>query len=313
MRRGAGPPSPPGVALPAASTNGGRPGAVCTASGDAGRVGRLVFIIGFSFAERRGAGQAAERWSIMAASSANTGWRVISLSDTARRVAMASCTAVRDMPPRSKKWSCRLDPVDRHLEHLREGGRQHLLGGRGGRPGFVAVALGELGGDRPQRFRVDLAVRGERQALPVVVQRRDHVPGQRLGEAGRQHIRVDRAVGGVERHEVLAPVGPLRHDHGAVADAGHARQGVVDLPISIRKPRILTWLSRRPRNSSFPSGASGRSRRCGTAAGRAGADRCGRPAGCVPGRRRSRVPHTPRRTRSDRAPSGTGSRFSSTM
>ena len=55
--------------------------------------------------------------------------------------------------------------------------------------------------------------------------------------------------------------GDLAHDAGDLAvgigvdaDAGHPQQGVLDLADLDAEARILTWLSRRPRNSSLPSG-----------------------------------------------------------
>ena len=54
--------------------------------------------------------QPGRRWvrpSSSAARSARTGWRVTSLSDTARSRAIASFTADSEVPPQSKKWSCR--------------------------------------------------------------------------------------------------------------------------------------------------------------------------------------------------------------
>ena len=55
----------------------------------------------------------------------------------------------------------------------------------------------------------------------------------------------------------------------ASATAGCAVRAVSISPSSMRNPRIFTWWSARPRNSSLPSGAGGPGRRCGT---------CGCPA-----------------------------------
>ena len=59
--------------------------------------------------------------------------------------------------------------------------------------------------------------------------RRDHVLGQRLAQPVAQDVDLERRAAGVEGHQVLALVGPLGDHHGAVADAGHPQQGVLDL------------------------------------------------------------------------------------
>ena len=110
-------------------------------------------------------GRAARRRpSISAARSASTGWRVTSLSDTARSRAIASFTADSDVPPRSKKWSrrpiwsCGIPSTFAHAAASR-----CSVGVRGA----IVVVLDdvELGGERRQRLPVDLAVGGQRQAL----------------------------------------------------------------------------------------------------------------------------------------------------
>ena len=67
--------------------------------------------------------------------------------------------------------------------------------------------------------------------------------------------------------------GATRHDQ-SVTNAGCARSAASISPSSMRKPRILTWWSSRPRYSMLPSASrSGRGRRCDTAARRVAAER----------------------------------------
>src|SRR5438046_8080040 len=59
--------------------------------------------------------------------------------------------------------------------------------------------------------------------------RRDHVLGQRLTQPVPQDVGVEWPLAGVERHEVLAVVGPLGDHDCAVADTRHSQQCVLDL------------------------------------------------------------------------------------
>ena len=169
--------------------------------------------------------------SISAARSASTGWRVMSLSDTARSSATASFTADSDVPPRSKKWSRR--PIC-------STGTPSTVAHAAASRCSVGVA-GRLVRPRPRRRRARrpapvsaflsillLAVSGS--AVPPVERRRAPCSRAARRRAARAAASTgERPVGGVEGHQVLAPAGPLGDDHGAVAHTGHAQQGVLDL------------------------------------------------------------------------------------
>lgn len=79
------------------------------------------------------------------------------------------------------------DPLLRDAEHRRPRLRQAQLGvGAGGLPVRLrGVPLGALRGRRGQGLAVDLAVGGERQALPPVEGRGDHVGGQEAARCSR--------------------------------------------------------------------------------------------------------------------------------
>src|SRR5437870_13551917 len=66
------------------------------------------------------------------------------------------------------------DLVRRDAEYLRPHGREPLLALRP-RPLVVPLGGSELSGERRQRLPVGLAVAGERQRLPPMKGRRDHV------------------------------------------------------------------------------------------------------------------------------------------
>ena len=114
-------------------------------------------------------------------------------------------------------------------EHGGVGGRQPPLG-RGARRVSWLVDDLQLGGERRQRLRVDLAVRGERQLVPPVERHGHHVVRQRPAQPLPQHVDLDLPHARVEGHQVLAAVGPLGHHHRRVVDPRHPQQRVVDLP-----------------------------------------------------------------------------------
>ena len=190
-----------------------------------------------------------------AASSASTGWRVMSLSDTCGR------SRWRASPPsgtcRRSRRSCRADrcrrPARRAPSRTRPPASPRWRWRAAG-PASPSVAASSAA-IACSAF-VSILLFGVRGRLSRWWNSDGTMySGSFSARSAAEHVRSGSAVGGVERHEVLAPVRPLRHDHGGVADAGHRSSALSISPISIRKPRILTWLSRRPRNSSLPSGS----------------------------------------------------------
>src|SRR5207244_10720233 len=84
--------------------------------------------------------------------------------------------------------------------------------------------------ERCQRLPVGLAVARQRQTIPPMEGRRDHVFGQRLAEPVPQCVGLQWPLAGVEGHQVLAAVSPLGGDDDrALAETRHAQQCVLDL------------------------------------------------------------------------------------
>ena len=179
---------------------------------------------------------------------------VTSLRDTARSRVSASLTADSDVPPRSKKWSRRPICSCGMPSTFGQGGRQPPFGRGRGR--VVAVLDGaELGGQSRQGLLVDLAVGRQRQMLPPVKRRRHHVLRQRLSQPVPARHRCRVAAGWSRRppdacSDRPAPQPPPhRHEPPAPATSVFSIS-----PSSIRKPRIFSCESRRPKNSNLPSG-----------------------------------------------------------
>ena len=174
------------------------------------------------------------------------------------------------------------DLVVRHAEHLRPCGRQPPLGRRLWRG--ILRGRGELAGQTRQRRPVDLAVRGQRQGLAPVQGRGDHVLRQRLGQPVPQEPVAERPRTGVEADQLRARSAPSATIAAPSRTPGTRSRAFSTSPISIRNPRILTWLSWRPRKSRVPSGCQRpwspvRQIRC---PGRCGSAR--RPRRCARGR-----------------------------
>src|SRR5262249_4731307 len=74
-----------------------------------------------------------------------------------------------------------------------------------------------------------LAVVRQRQTFPPVEGRRDHVLGQRRAEPVPQRAGIQWLLAGIEGHQVLAAVGPLRNDDRGLADARCAPAWIFDL------------------------------------------------------------------------------------
>ncbi|BBJ46506.1 hypothetical protein SSPO_092240 [Streptomyces antimycoticus] len=141
-----------------------------------------------------------------------------------------------------------------HRQHLGPDAGQGLLGGgaRGDLAG-VAVRRGARGG---QRLPVDLAVRGEGKRVQHHIGGRHHMRRQHPGRRGA-HLRGLRRGPAAGRHHIgdqplLAGLVLPYGDHGR-AHPGWRANAASTSPSSMRKPRILTWWSARPRNSSSPS------------------------------------------------------------
>src|SRR5438046_10385950 len=58
--------------------------------------------------------------------------------------------------------------------------------------------------------------------------RRNHVLGQRLAKLVPQRVGIERPLGGVEGHQVLALVGSAGDHHCTFADAGQPQKGVLN-------------------------------------------------------------------------------------
>src|SRR5256884_3139489 len=59
--------------------------------------------------------------------------------------------------------------------------------------------------------------------------RRNHVLGQRLAKLVPQRVGIERPLGGVEGHQVLALIGSAGDHHCTFADAGHPQKCVLNL------------------------------------------------------------------------------------
>src|SRR5256886_438699 len=77
---------------------------------------------------------------------------------------------------------------------------------------------------------VDLTVVRQRQTVPPMKDRRDHVLRQRRTQPLPQRLGINWPLTGIEGHQVPAAAGPLRDDDRVLADAGHAQEGVFDIP-----------------------------------------------------------------------------------
>ena len=143
-------------------------------------------------------------------------------------VLQGHCTVQRD-----RQLQCRqrrtsqieemIPPADlalRYTEHFCPRGRQPLLCRR---TRHVVIVFGDIGlsGQRRQSLPVDLAVVRQRQRSAPMEGRRNHVLGQRITQCVPQRGGIERPLGGVERHEVFAAIGPFRDHDGSVA---HARR-----------------------------------------------------------------------------------------
>ena len=211
-------------------------------------------------------------------------------AERARGAATITCVASSEWPPSSKKSSCDADPLD-EPEHL--GARSpasSLLDRRARRHDAALLARAALRapaapGGRPCRS-ASAAARRARRTPPGTMYSGSRSPQERaqLAAGGAASPRAGTHVGDQARVARRRPRGrppPPR------APPGARRSAASISPSSMRKPRILTWWSMRPRNSSVAvrrAGAPGR--RCGRAArpalGRTGRGRSARrsaPAG----------------------------------
>ena len=200
-----------------------------------------------------------------------------------RRLAPARRPAWRAASGRPARRSCRRGPTAANPQQRRpDAGQQLLRRARlAERLGLAALLL-----RRRQRPAVDLAVCGERQA------RRDaprptgsctqaaEAPGKPVAPRRQERARgLHTPPGACLRSRLRGRARPPSRTAGCAARAASIS------PSSMRKPRILTCWSIRPRNSICPSRAtSGRGRRWG---------RAGRPARRSRDRERSAPPSAP--------------------
>ena len=178
--------------------------------------------------------------------------RMASSTPSAARSRAISRVASREWPPRSKKPSS--VPTARPGRAPRRTGAQStsscgVRGARGRR------RRSDSGAGRAAA--VELAVRGQRQRVEHDDRGRHHVVGQPSADmpaqrrAGRPRRPPGHDVG--DQPLVARPV--LAGQHRRLAPRRDARASAASTsPGSIRKPRILTWWSARPRNSRLPSG-----------------------------------------------------------
>ena len=192
------------------------------------------------------------------ARSASTGWRVMSLRDTARSRAIAS--------------------LHRRAARCRRGRRSDRAGrsGPAAMPSTFAHAaasrcsVGVAGGvDVPprrhrarRRARSAPSCRSCRWRSAAARSRQWNADGtmysrQRLTQPIAEQRRASSGLRRRSRRPPAACCGrPARRRRRRASRTPGTRSSAFSIsPISIRKPRILTWLSRRPRNSSFPSGS----------------------------------------------------------
>ena len=163
-----------------------------------------------------------------------------------------------ESPPSSKKLSS--TPTRSHPQHRRPDPRQ--LAARRAcaarRPSFPAPA--ERAPGRAERARSTLPFGVSGSAVEQHEGRRDHVVGQlllredarsALGAAPRLRARRRRR----RRPAACRPGASSRATTTASRTAGCGRSTASISPSSMRKPRIFTWWSMRPRNSMLPSGS----------------------------------------------------------
>ena len=180
--------------------------------------------------------------------------RAMSLRVTARSRAIASLHRRQRRAAAVEEVVLPADLAERDAQHRRPGRRQPLLG---------RVCWERR--SPPRRRRAPRPARSapsgrsccwrSAAAVAPVERRRDHVLGQRRQPAGSRSTPASSGRGPRRRPPAACPGRPARRPprrrHGRRAPAASAFS---ISPISIRKPRILTWVSRRPRNSSLPVG-----------------------------------------------------------
>ena len=183
-----------------------------------------------------------------------------SSTPNASRSRETSWVASSEWPPSSKKLSCDADPL--HAQHLRPQipASSSSVAACAAPRSAVASAPRRLG--RRQRPAVDLAVGRQRQRVEQLTKADGHhvrPAGARAGRRAAPRQRRSRS-GGARRHVGdQARVPPARRAHATTTarrTAGCARSAASISPSSMRKPRIFTWWSMRPRNSSVPSARS---------------------------------------------------------
>ena len=224
----------------------------------------------------------------------------------------AGCCRI-ESPPRSKKLSWRRRGRGRapRPRCRRAPPRAASRGGAGGRHRRAPAPAAGAGSAR--RSTLPLAV--ERQRGEEHERRRHHVLGQPLPRGARA-ARATAGAGAVAADDVgdqplVARRRPRARAPTASRTAGCAPSAASISPSSMRKPRIFTWWSMRPRYSRSPSAQPARqvagaveprARRAAERVGRRSARRSARAGRGSRGRRRRRR----RRARPAR-PTGTGS------
>ena len=172
-----------------------------------------------------------------------------------------------------------------HAEHLGEHVAEQLLARGAGCPAGAAGGERRVRAGRP---RSSLPLARHRQRVERDERARDHVVGQRGGDASAAQPVEARRRRTTYATMRLTPPSVAQH-HGRLPDARRAGRRTASIsPSSTRKPRIFTWWSARPRNSTPPSGASSApGRRCGTSGRRARrTGRAGSARRSAPGRSR---------------------------
>ena len=169
----------------------------------------------------------------------------------ARVIRRTMRTAASEFPPRSKKLSSM--PISSSCSSSHQSAASCFSTGVCGainswaRSGRLLAGLGK-------RLAIELGIRRQREFLQMHEGRRNHV----VGQSGLE--RLDRASGaqafaaGVVGNQALIAGRSSRRMTTACAIPSMLASAHSISPSSMRNPFSLTWWSRRPRNSSVPSG-----------------------------------------------------------
>ena len=178
------------------------------------------------------------------------------------RSTVSSRAARREVPPASVKLSVERgsragEQIAYGAQHepLARGGVVGPVVGRRGVAGALVGAVRPAAGSAAQLGPVHLAVGVQGEGVHDPHGRGHGLLGQPGPYARQQRVRGERGAGRrpYERHQAGAAVGGTRRGDDGARTAGSFSNAASTSAGSIRTPLILTWSSRRPRNSSSPS------------------------------------------------------------